>query len=495
MKRRIVLLSVLTAVLAGGGGYWLGQQGSGLPQAPSIAAVSEAVARPEAQGIRQLLYYQDPDGKPDCSPAPKKSGDGRDYVAVYDDAAPAPAAAPPANSTSAAGKGRALYYRNPMGLPDTSPTPKKDSMGMDYIPVYQDEATDAGIVSINPGRLQTLGVRTASVETRATLTRSVRATGTVQLDERHLAAVTTKVEGWVERLEVAATGDAVKRGQVLAWLYSPDLVAAEQEYLVAAGMGRASHGEGAQGEGSHGDPNALMAASARRLRALDVPEDEIARLRRTGEATRRVAVRAPANGIVTDKAAVEGMRVAPGEPLYRTADLSTVWLVAEVQEGELGAIQPGQHAAASFVAFPGRTFDGTVDFIYPVLNRETRTGRVRIVVPNHDLALRGEMYASVVIETPGAPGAEAILAVPESAVIDSGPKQIVLVERGEGRFEPRPVRLGMRGDGYAQVLDGVKPGERVVVGANFLIDAESNLRAALQAFAAPNESGNQGGVR
>jgi membrane fusion protein, copper/silver efflux system len=247
--------------------------------------------------------------------------------------------------------------------------------------------------------------------------------------------------------------------------------------------------------GGHGDPKTLVDASARRLRALDVPEDEIARLRRTGQAARRIPLRASADGIVTEKPAIVGMRVAPGEPLYRTADLSTVWLIADVQESDLGTIKPGQRATASFVAFPGRSFEGTVDFIYPVLNRDTRTARVRVIVPNRDLTLRGEMYASVQIEAASVSDGAPVVMVPDSAVIDSGAKQVVLVERGEGRFEPRPVHLGMRGEGYAQVIDGVEPGERVVVGANFLIDAESNLRAALQAFAAPNESGSAGGGR
>jgi membrane fusion protein, copper/silver efflux system len=490
MSPRRIFVPLGVAVLAAAGGYWLGQRGPSLAGGQP-AAVATAIAATAESG-RQPLYYQHPDGKPDYAPTPKKTEDGRDYVAVYDDganaAAPAstaPPAAPPAGS-----KGRVLYYRNPMGLPDTSPVPKKDSMGMDFVPVYEGEAADAGIVSVSPGRLQTLGVRTAPVETRGAMMRTIRATGTVQLDERRLATVTTKVEGWVEKLDVAATGDSVKHGQILAWIYSPDLVAAEQEYLVAAGLAGAKH----DGRG-HGDPNALVDASARRLRALDVPEDEIARLRRTGQAARRIPLRASADGIVIEKPAIEGMRVAPGEPLYRTADLSTVWLIAEVQEGDLGTIKPGQRATASFVAFPGRTFEGTVDFIYPMLNRDTRTARVRVVVPNRDLALRGEMYASVLIEAGSGSDGAPIVMVPDSAVIDNGSKQVVLVERGEGRFEPRPVRLGMRGEGYAQVIDGVNPGERVVVGANFLIDAESNLRAALQTFAAPNAAGSPGGSR
>lgn len=431
---------------------------------------------------RPPLYYQDPDGAPFYAAGPKQTPDGRAYIPVFDDGAVAdtrPAAAPP--STTTADKRRILYYRNPMGLPDTSPVPKKDSMGMNYLPVYADEgsAGDApGTVRISPGRLQTLGVRTQEVVLRPSLTRTVRAAGSVQFNERHLATVTTKVAGWIEHLAVAATGDPVRRGQVLAEIYSPDLVAAEEEYLVAARMGGAMGGSM-----GHGSPGALMAASLQRLRSLDVPEDEIARLRRTGKATRRIAVLAPADGVVIDKPAQEGMRVDAGQSLYKTADLSDVWLIAEVQEPDLGAVQPGASAEATFVAFPGRMFSGTVDFIYPALSTETRTARARIVIPNPHQELRAAMYASVQIATPAAAGA--VLAVPPSSVIDSGARQVVLIDRGDGRFEPRPVRLGARGDDWVQIIDGVKAGEKVVTGASFLIDAESNLRAALQGFTAP----------
>jgi Cu(I)/Ag(I) efflux system membrane fusion protein len=416
---------------------------------------------------RPPLYYQDPDGKPSYAACPAKTADGRDYKPVFVDGATTQAATSPSAPPKPAGSDhRILYYRNPMGLPDTSPKPKKDAMGMEYLPVYADEATQGdppGTVRIAPGRLQTLGVRTEAAEMRPATTPAVRATGILQFDERRLATVTTKVPGWIEHLTVAATGDPVRRGQVLAQIYSPDLVASEEEYLVAARMG-----------------GAIGTASIQRLRALDIPDDEIARLRRTGRSSRRIAVVAPANGVVIDKPVQEGMRVDAGEALYKTADLSDVWLIAQVQEQDLGAIQPGQPARATFVAFPGRTFEGKVDFIYPSLSAETRTARVRIVVPNPDGALRAAMYANVQIDA--SPGGALVLSVPNSAVLDSGARQVVLVARGEGRFEPRSVQLGIHGDDWVQVLDGIKPGDRVVVGANFLIDAESNLRAALQGF-------------
>jgi len=254
------------------------------------------------------------------------------------------------------------------------------------------------------------------------------------------------------------------------------MVAAEEEFLLAVRMPHS---------GTHGDAGALATAALRRLRALDIPEDEIARLRRSGTVSRTIAVRAPADGVVIEMPIVAGTRIAAGEPLYKIADLSTVWLIAEVAEGDLGFIRPGEKSRATAISFPGRIFDGVVDFIYPTLSRDTRTARVRIVVPNRDLALRGDMYASVEIDAPA--GDEATLVVPDSAVIDSGARQVVLVERGEGRFAPRAVKVGTRGDGYAQILEGVREGERVVVGANFLIDAESNLRAALEGFAAGSQ--------
>jgi Cu(I)/Ag(I) efflux system membrane fusion protein len=409
---------------------------------------------------RQPLFYQDPDGQPFYSPGPKKNAFGKDYRPIFEDA---PAAIKP----SGGGDRRVLYYRNPMGLPDTSPGPKKDSMGMDYLPVYADEGTQGdppGTVRIIPGRLQTLGVRTEVAELRQTGGRTIRATGILQFDERNLATVTTKVSGWIEHLTVAATGDPVRRGEVLAEIYSPDLVASEEEYLVAAGMG-----------------GNIAQASMQRLRALDVPEEEIGRLRRTGRSVRRIAIKAPADGVVIEKPVQQGMRIDAGEALYRTADLSSVWLIAQVQEQEIGAIVPGQRAQASFVAFPGRTFDGTVEFIYPSLSVDTRTARVRIVIANPDGMLRAAMFANVVLEA--APAPSPVLSVPNSAVLDSGTRQVVLIAHGEGRFEPRQVHLGAGGDDWVQVVDGLKPGERVVVGANFLIDAESNLRAALQGFA------------
>jgi len=431
---------------------------------------------------RQPLYYQDPSGKPDYSPAPKKDAQGRDYVPVYEDtgASPAPATAP-APPPAPGGERKILYYRNPMGLPDTSPVPKKDTMGMDYIPVYADEGgtTVPGTVAISPERIQMLGVRTEAV-TRRSMAHTVRAVGTVAADERRIGVVNPKFEGWIEKLLVNTTGQTVRRGDPLLEVYSPDLVLAQREYLVA---------RSASAEMAHADPvardnaRAIADAALARLKNWDISADQLARLQRTGSPTRTLILRAPIAGVVMEKQALEGLHFAAGDMLYRIADLSTVWLLAEVYEQDLAQIRPGDAASITVQAYPGRVFEGRVAFVYPTVNAQTRTAKVRIEVSNPDLLLKTDMYATVEIAAPA--GSTPTLAVPDSAVLDTGTRQTVLIDRGEGRYEPRAVKLGARAGGYAAVLDGVREGEKVVTGANFLIDAESNLRAALQAFTAP----------
>jgi Cu(I)/Ag(I) efflux system membrane fusion protein len=371
-------------------------------------------------------------------------------------------------------RGRILYYRNPMGLPDTSPMPKKDAMGMDYVPVYAGGG-EPGEVSVSPARLQTLGVRIAPVEQRLSLVHSIRATGTIQVDESRLADVTTKFDGVIEKLLVATTGAPVRAGQPLArvWIQTPDItsqmgpdVVTREIDLVIALQDK--------------DPLAIAQADSV-LRQYGIPDAAIAEIHRTGRATRFVTITAPKSGIVLEKPAIEGMHFNTGDPLFKMADLSSVWLMAEVQEQDLESLRVGQSATVSLVAYPGRSFVGKVDFIYPALTVSTRTGRVRIVLPNKEGLLRESMYATVTIDAPATLGS-ATEVVPTSAVIDSGTRQVVLVAHGEGRFAPRVVQVGVQGDGYTQILSGVKPGEQVVVSANFLIDAESNLRSALSNF-------------
>jgi Cu(I)/Ag(I) efflux system membrane fusion protein len=466
-KNGLLIPALIVAALIGG--YELGWHQTVI----GIAAAAE----------RTPLYYQDPSGKPDYSPTPKKDTEGRDYVPVYDE----PGAAPTSTSTSPApapapgGDRKILYYRNPMGLPDTSPVPKQDSMGMDYIPVYADEGsgTVPGTVAISPERIQMLGVRTEAASLRP-MAHTVRAVGTVAADERRIGVVNPKFEGWIERLLVNTTGQTVRRGEALLEVYSPDLVLAQREYLVA----RSAAADMAQADAMARDnAKAIAAAALSRLKNWDISADQLARLQRSGTATRTLTLSAPIGGIVMEKTALQGLHFGAGDTLYRIVDLSSVWLLADVFEQDLAQIRPGQSATITVQAYPGRVFDGRVAFVYPTVNAQTRTAKVRIEVPNPELLLKTDMYATVEIAAPAE--SATVLAVPDSAVLDTGTRQTVLVARGEGRFEPRAVKLGARAGGYAAVIEGLRDGEKVVTGANFLIDAESNLRAALQAFTAP----------
>jgi Cu(I)/Ag(I) efflux system membrane fusion protein len=457
----VALALAAVALIAMGvvGGYWL--------HADTASTQPVAVSPAMEQPPRTPLYYQDPDGKPDYSQTPKTTADGRAYKPVYGDQENAAASTPPK------GPGKILYYRNPMGLADTSPVPKKDSMGMAYTPVREGD-DETGVVTVSPARVQMLGVRTAPVEQRASLARTVRATGTIQPDESRLAVVTTKFDGVVEKLLVSTTGAVVRAGQPLArvWIQTPDTLSQMGPDVITRQIGLVIALQDK-------DP-AAIATAENVLREYGIPDAAIAEIRRTGRATRSVTITAPRTGIIIEKPALDGMHFNTGDPLFKIADLSSVWLMADVQEQDLGALRAGAPATARLVAYPDRSFAGKVDFIYPSLTAATRTGRARIVLPNSDGALRESMYASVTIGTQSSGGQ--ILAVPDSAILDSGTRQAVLVAHGQGRFEPRAVHTGAHGDGYTQILSGLKPGETVVTSANFLIDAESNLRAALSAF-------------
>ena len=381
-----------------------------------------------------------------------------------------------ASTTSAPAARKILYYRNPMGLSDTSLKPKQDSMGMDYIPVYEGEEMQSGQVKISPDKVQKLGVRTEPAALRE-LVRTVRAVGQFQLDERRQHTVTTKFEGYIETLHVNATGQPVKRGQPLMDVYSPELVSAQEEYLIAWN-GRQSLRNGT--EESLVGVGQLAESALKRLRNWDISDAQLQRLKKDGKATRTLTLYSPANGVVLEKMAVAGMRFMPGEPLFKIADLSVIWLLADVFEQDLALVHVGQSVKISVNAYPEKELTGKIAYIYPTVTPETRTAKVRVELANLGGMLKPDMYASVQLVS--GHGKAGTLTVPDSAVLDSGTRQIVLVRRGEGLFEPREVKLGMRGNGYVEVIEGISTGEEVVISANFLIDAESNLRAALGGF-------------
>jgi Cu(I)/Ag(I) efflux system membrane fusion protein len=434
-----------------------------------LASSAMAQTEDHASHGNKVLYWQHPDGKPDYSATPKKTDDERDFVPIYEEATKEITSNTSAAKAKPSGNRKILYYRNPMGLPDTSPTPKKDSMGMDYIPVYEgeDEAGSGVVVSLD--RVQRSGVRTEEAHKR-TLVRPIRAPAIAKPDERSLHVVSLRADAFVEKLFVNETGKQVKKGEPLFRIYSPQMVTAQINYQVAA---RDRSGQGTAG-------------AEQQLQNLQVPLDVLSRLRSTGEPVMSIDWPSPTTGVALEKRIVEGQMARMGDELFRFADLSTIWVIADVSEQDLAAVSIGMPARIRFTALPNEDFQGKVTFMLHELDPSTRTGKVRIEVTNRDHRIKHEMYAEADIDA-GAGDAERV-AIPLSSVIDSGNRQVILVARGEGRFEPRPVKLGIKGEGYVEVLEGISEGESVVVSANFLIDAESNLRAALSSFT--NETNN-----
>ena len=381
-------------------------------------------------------------------------------------------------AASAPKQRKLLYYRNPMGLADTSPTPKKDPMGMDYIPVYEGEDESsagpaaANQVRISTEKIQKLGVRTEAAAMRP-LGKTIRAVGRVEPDERRMFAVTAKFEGYVERLHVNATGQAVAKGQPLFEAYSPDLVAAQREYAIAMQGLESMKDAGADAQAGM---RQLADSSLARLRNWDLSPAQLATLVKTGQVQRTVSFASPVSGIVSEKKALQGMRFMPGEMLYQVTDLSSVWVVADLSEQDIGLVKSGAKVRVTTTAYPSETFEGRITYIYPTLKAETRSIPVRVELANPGGRLKPAMFAQVDLSVGGS---SPVLTVPDSAVIDTGTRRIVLVQVQEGRFEPREVETGARGGDHIEIHKGVSDGEQVVVAANFLIDAESNLKAVI----------------
>ncbi len=359
-----------------------------------------------------------------------------------------------------------LYYRNPMGLNDTSPVPKTDAMGMAYVPVYADEqALKPGTIRLTTEKMQRAGVRTSDV-TRSALAKTVRASGTVAADETRQAVLSARFTGFVEKLYVAQTGDVVRAGQPLmrVWVESPELLIKEADYIGSLASGQPDH----------------AASAASLLRQFGVSQSELTAMAKSGIPTRSLTIVAPASGTVMEKAAVQGMHFATGDTLFKTTELSRVWVLADLSERDLAAVKKGQKASVHFRDAPSESFEGTVLLVYPQLDPATRTAKVRIAVANPNARLRIGQYADVTIAVPSASGS--VLTVPVAAVVDDGTRQVAFVAKSGGLFEPRVVKLGARNADRVEILAGLAEGERVVSSGNFLIDAESNLQAAIKTF-------------
>ena len=370
-----------------------------------------------------------------------------------------------------------LLYRNPMNPAITSPVPAQDAMGMDYIPVYApDEAGSAddpaGTVRIDPVTVQNIGVRTAVAE-RQSLSRHIRAVGRVDFDEERLSRLHPKIEGWIEALYIDKTGEQIGKDAILLSIYSPKLVTSQQEYLLALDnldVLKASPYE----EIRHGAEQ-LASSTRERLELLDVPEHQIRELEHTRKVKKNLHIHSPFDGVIISIGAREGQFVTPATELYKIADLSRVWVLADVYENEVAWIQGGDPVDMKLAAIPGKVFTGRVGYVYPYAEAKTRTIKVRLEFDNPDQLLKPDMFADVTIHAQRTVDA---IVIPAEAVVRSGERDQVFVVRAPGKFEPRAVRLGVSALGMVQVLDGVSPGEQVVTSSQFLIDSESKLREA-----------------
>jgi membrane fusion protein, copper/silver efflux system len=398
---------------------------------------------------------------------------------------------PTGRAAASAPPGRkVLFYRNPMNPKVTSPVPAKDEMGMDYVPVYADEgaAQGPGVPGLAAVQVSPEGLRLAGVQVepalRERLARTIRTVGTVVPDETRIRHFHTRVTGWVEKLYVDFTGQYVREGQPVLSLYSPQLLASQEEYLQARATA-ARFASSDLPEVRKGGED-LVRAARRRLQLLDVPDDLIAEIERTGKPRRDVTLLAHSSGYVTAKGIYEGQQVDPAMmDLFTITDLSTVWVEGEFYEYEARAVRLGEEAVVTLPYDPGTHLTGRVSYVDPTLDPQTRTLRVRFAFANPALALKPGMFANVKLSV------DEGVVIPDSAVIDTGLRKIVFVSLGGGRFAPRQVTLGVRGDGKAEVLSGVAAGEQVVVRANFLLDSESQLRAAIAGAVA----GGAGGPR
>jgi Cu(I)/Ag(I) efflux system membrane fusion protein/cobalt-zinc-cadmium efflux system membrane fusion protein len=474
---------------SGGKAWW----GLGLALVLAILGglyFSGLMTLPLGQPKPKALCYVSPKDPSFIKEAPGKDPEGNELLPVYPTGTPGqpppPRVTPPAETPAPVPgapakpqKERKIkYWVSPMDPGYVRDKPGKAPCGMDMVPVYEEEgagAETAGVIAGSPATIQSMGVRTAKVEVRP-LSRLTLTVGLVTFNERNLSTITTKVNGWLERLYVNATGDPVRKGQTLVSIYSPELVASQEEYLLAVRNLKAMKDSPVK-EMADG-ARRLAEASRRRLAYFDISAAQIEALERTGQVKKHLTLASPANGIVTKRLVTQGMYVQAGMPLLEVADLSTVWVDADIYQYELPWIKVEQPVTMTLDYLPGESFPGKIDYIYPYLKEATRTARVRLRFSNPGLKLKPEMFAQVKIESPVSH--QAVVA-PSDAVIDTGLKQYVFIALGGGRFEPREVKLGVLGDdGLREVLSGLKGGEDVVTAAQFMLDSESRFREAVQ---------------
>jgi multidrug efflux pump subunit AcrA (membrane-fusion protein) len=430
-------------------------------------------------GQRTVLYYYDAMNPQHHYSKPGKAPDGMDLVPQYaEDSATGSNTVQSGTQSAASGERKVLFWYDPM-----HPAYKADKpgiapdCGMTLVPKYAEEQTSlakmpAGTVAISADKQQLIGVRTGKVERRS-LERTIHTTAQLTADETKIAHIHVKVSGWIDKVYVDYVGQLVKKGQPLFTLYSPDLVATQDEYLIAK-RGQASLGSSPFQEVSDGS-NSLLRASRDRLKLWDITDEQIKKLDETGEVTKNLTFYSPTTGFVTDRKAFPQTSVTSDTELYTISDLSTIWANLDVYEYEVPYIHVGQAVELQLSYYPGRKWHGQVSYIYPVVDAQSRTLKVRVQLPNPELELKPQMFADAQLKVDY--GSKVV--VPAEAVLDSGNEQIVFVVHEGGVFEPRRITMGPQFDNLIVVLSGLKPGEQIVVSGNFLIDSESRMKSAM----------------
>jgi Cu(I)/Ag(I) efflux system membrane fusion protein/cobalt-zinc-cadmium efflux system membrane fusion protein len=458
-----IWIIVIVALAVGVVGYFVGR----------LTAV-EAPEADTTQTTREIAYWRAPMDPTEIYDQPGKSAMGMDLVPVYRDELESGGAQAPG------GQREIAYWRAPMDPTEIYDGPGKSAMNMDLIPVYADEVggSSGGTITIDPDVVQIMGVRTGTVR-REDFTRTIRTVGEVAYDEERLFVVNSKIAGWIERLYVNFVGDEVRAGQPLMEIYSPELVSTQEEYLLAI---RNVDAIGLNAPASIlEDAERLLAAARQRLEYWDIPASEIERLETTGQVMKTVRINAPGTGVVIERNVVQGSHIKPGQEIFRIADLRSVWVHASFYDNEIPWISVGQPVEMELSYLPGRVFEGRVSYVYPYLRERSRDVHVRLIFRNTSgYELKPGMYANVRLQGLTIPDA---LVIPSEAIIRSGERTLAFVVRGEGKFEPREIRIGEIGGSNNQdirVLGGLFEGEEVVTSAQFLLDSESRLQEAIQ---------------
>lgn len=453
MKLKIILIAVISLLIGAVGTYFL------TPVFTSGSAAAEHAHEEEGQlwtcGMHPDIILEEPGDCPIC---------GMKLVPMDK------------GGSAKSGEKEILYWRAPMDPNEIYDEPGKSKMGMDLVPVYADEAGAAGTVTIDPVVVQNMNVKTTVVKSRA-LSNKVTTNGVLSTNETKDYIITTRVNGWIENLYINYTGQQVNKGEKLLDIYSPELVSAQEELLTALNYQKATSTSKVSNIMESG--NTLVKNAIEKLRLLEIPEKDIQTLIETGKVKTYMTLYAPYKGTVMHKNVVEGQKIMPGMELMKISNLNLLWLYADIYEFELAKIKLGAEAKINFNFMPGRTYNGKVDFIYPTIDQKTRTAKVRINVNNPDGELKPAMLATVTII-----GKDLGMhpTVPEESIIRGGKNDIVIVDLGEGKFKPQPVKLGSYADGYYQILKGLNEGTKIVTSAQFLIDSESNLKAAVNKF-------------